>query len=278
MHTDIVLAGTGPAPNAGGVGVGRSMYEAGAATGAGEGGGGDLRASGAGSGISLHRAEEGESPRPAVPRGARILACKGGDVHAREDGGEKQERATVSVRERCGGGAAGGTGTPIATKAYKRRIEEMSSTRRSYAQICFLTDTAQPLRVFLLLESPQSLSLPLSDLPRRPDCPLVSLSLPRPPSSIAPPSSSRVCLVGVIRGLARRAHGCFSSAAAAARLLIPPRSGNTRQRDLLRLLLVGVGKVALRVAAAPRVGRTRMFCVTDIGWDHTAEEERASGH
>ncbi|KAJ7323256.1 hypothetical protein DFH08DRAFT_350056 [Mycena albidolilacea] len=77
MHTDIVLAGTGPAPSAGGVGVGRSMYEgAGAATGAGEGRGGDLRTSGAGSVIGLHRAEEGESPRPAVSRGARILACK----------------------------------------------------------------------------------------------------------------------------------------------------------------------------------------------------------
>jgi hypothetical protein len=57
--------------------------------GRGEGGGGDLHASGTGieSRISLRRVEgvreEGalaRSPRPAVPRGGRILECEGGDV------------------------------------------------------------------------------------------------------------------------------------------------------------------------------------------------------
>jgi hypothetical protein len=58
----------------------------------------------------------------------------------------------------------------------------------SFTQICFLTDTVQPLLVLI-----DSLQFP--PFPRTPSPSSKCLPLPRSPTSIAPSSSSRVCLI-----------------------------------------------------------------------------------
>ncbi|KAJ7669055.1 hypothetical protein B0H14DRAFT_3072934, partial [Mycena olivaceomarginata] len=128
---------------------------------------------------------------------------------------------------------------------------EMSSTRRS------ASSPTQRSRSCPSLTRPNL----RPGLPR----PLNYLSLPTatPPANVAPPSSSRVCLVGVLRGLVRRAHGCLSSVAAAACcLLIPPRFRDARDCDVLHFFWDGVGVAA----PAPQMGGAGVSCVTDVGW------------